>query len=48
MRKTILSLILALGLCHLSAQNPNPIILISSTKGDIMVELYPDIPHEQE
>ena len=42
MRRTILSLVLAFGIFHLTAQNPNPVILISSTKGDIVVELYPE------
>ena len=42
MRKTILSLTIVLAMCHLSAQNPNPIVVISSTKGDIVVELYPE------
>ncbi len=42
MRKTILSITMVLAMYHLSAQNPNPIVVISSTKGDIVVELYPE------
>ena len=42
MRRTILSLVLVFGMFHLTAQNPNPVIFISSTKGDIVVELYPE------
>ena len=41
MRKIIISFILVLGVYQLYAQNANPIILISSSKGDIVVELYP-------
>jgi peptidyl-prolyl cis-trans isomerase A (cyclophilin A) len=42
MRKTILTLTMVLAMYHLHAQNPNPIVVISSTKGDIVVELYPE------